>query len=123
MRLEIESIGIKDLETASKRMPRGVLFVNKKKLEELILKDPACRDQPGISRGSCPDTEPHGCCRAPLQDRWEKCGFSGRCRNDADGRTETDEIFAEHGGSDLESLVEQMGGLAFPDAPRVQYAG
>lgn len=41
MRLEIESIDIKDIQAASKTYAKdGVLFVNVKELEELILKDP-----------------------------------------------------------------------------------
>jgi glycine reductase len=41
MKLEIESIDIKDIQTASKTYAKdGVLYINLKELEELILKDP-----------------------------------------------------------------------------------
>ena len=41
MRLEIESVDIKDIQAASKTYAEdGVLFINIKELEELILRDP-----------------------------------------------------------------------------------
>ena len=68
MRLEIESIDVKDIQAGSKTYAKeGVLYINLKELEELILRDPRIksveinlvvprRQGPGIKHIRCDST-------------------------------------------------------------------
>ena len=73
MKLEIESIDIKEIQAGSKtHAQEGVLYVNLKELEELILKDARiqiCGYSSGLPGPKSESPESNGCYSTPMQGR------------------------------------------------------